>query len=166
MEHPLQPGVRGERLPDGENVLRFIRGSKDNRASEVAFILSAKDEAAELKSLSVWAEHITTPEQALAFMEANREAYPLYAVLSVAAIRQLRPEPDSPAVPHLDVVWDPLTDEVTGLPDARPGAEGHAGITGLVRPTGLPNAKLLYRSLRYKLADLANANIETVTDLP
>ena len=39
MENPLQPGARGERLPDRENVLRFIRGSKDGRASEAAFIL-------------------------------------------------------------------------------------------------------------------------------
>ncbi len=159
MPQPLQPGPPGEPLPDGEDVLRLLRASKDGRASELAFTLSPADEASVLVSLSVFARRLTRTSEALALMEPEKQAaYRRCALLGVEAIRALRPSPDSPDVPALDVVWDPL--EVSpGQPGPRPGAAGHAGITGLLRPVGLANAKLFYKSLRSQLADLANQRL-------
>ena len=166
MQKTLPPGLRGEPLPDGEDVLRLLRTSKDGRASELAFTLSPADEASALVSLSVFAHRLTTPHVTLSLMEPEkRGAYGRCALLSVEAIRALRPSPDSPNVPTLDVVWDSLGVS-PGEPNTRPGAAGHAGITGLLRPAGLANARLFYKSLRSQLADMANRRLLQVDHLP
>lgn len=161
MSQPLLPGLRGEPLPSGEEVLRLLRASKDGKFSEASFILSEEDKQSALQSLSVFARRLTAPSDARALMEPEKQgAYRLYALLAVDAIRALRPDPDSPDVHSLDAVWDPLP--------ASPGSQvagtaGHAGITGLMRPAGLSDAKLLYKSLRSQLADLANLRLSPIS---
>lgn len=160
MRQSLQPGQQGQPLPSGEDVLRLLRVSKDGRASQTSFTLSEEDKRSALQSLSVFARRLTTPYQALALMEPEKQAvYSLYALLSVDAIRALRPSPDSSDVLSLDVVWDPLP----ASPENQvAGAAGHAGITSLLRPMGLVDAKRLYLSLRSQLADLANERLSPI----
>lgn len=144
----------GEPLPDGETVLRMaIAPPLDGWGESFAFAFapSSQDEASPLQSVSVFVERLTMPEQAAMFVAPR---YTLALRLSVDAIRALRPEPDVPEVPSLDVVWEVLTN-ADGSPDTRPGASGHAGITGLVRPNAIRRS--VYRSYRLQLADLAQA---------
>jgi hypothetical protein len=93
-------------------------------------------------------------------MGDSKEAYSRYCLFNVDEVRALQLHPDVPE-PPLDVVWDPLTIAGTEEQDTRPGAEGHAGITGLLRPPGME--KLLYKNLRSQLADLANRNLRTLS---
>lgn len=160
MTEPLTPGQTGEPLPSGEIVFRLAKHSKDSletgKVSAAQFILSESDETSYLKSLSVWAKELTTPQQAQAFMTSNREAYVLAAYLDVDTVRAIRPSPDSPDVANLDVVWDRLMVDVDGLfvTDPRPGADGHAGIVGLMRPKRVE--KIYYKSIRAQLAELSH----------
>lgn len=161
MMDPVRPGQDGEPLPAGEWVLRLAVISKDfletGRASPKAFELSTEDKQGTPPRLSVWAERLTTPRQAWALV-GERPEYQLALRLNVDAIRALRPEPDSPDVPSLDVQWERLMmadGNDQWVPDPRPGAEGHAGIAGLVR--GGPVIRLHTQSLRSQLADLAAA---------
>lgn len=98
-------------------------------------------------------------------MGEKKAEYTLAAFLLTSAVRAVRPTPESDQVGLLDVVWDPLILKgETGLetPDTRPGAAGHAGITGLVRKDGIPNSRAMYKSLRSQLADLANKNLISI----
>ena len=102
--------------------------------------------------LSVWAETLTTDEQAwrLTGTRANNDAI---LRLNVALIRSLIPTPRDPPPPHLDVAWEPLMVDEPGkglVRDPRPGAIGHAGIQHLRAGT-----KEQYKSLRVQLAEMA-----------
>lgn len=159
MNERLQPGNRGEPLPAGETVLRFLKASLHGRVTDAAFELTTLDKTSPLQSLSVWAARLTSPEQAREFLGDQKDASLFYCLLGVEEIRSLRLSPESPVTP-LDVVWDPLFLSNSEERDSRPGAEGHAGITGLVRPPGME--KLLYKRLRVQLADLANKRLHTI----
>jgi hypothetical protein len=157
----LRPGQDGEPLPAGEWVLRLAPISKDfletGRPSPKAFELSTEDRKGTPPRLSVWAERLTTPRQAWV-LSGGRPEYQLALRLNVDVIRALRPEPDSPEVPSLDVQWERLmvtNENGRWVPDTRPGASGHAGIAGLLR--GGPVSRLHTQSLRSQLADLAAA---------
>jgi hypothetical protein len=161
MTNPLRAGGKGHPLPDGELVLRLItKTTGEGKVSPEEFELSTEDKRYDPPLLSVWAQQLTTPEQALGFL-TNRDACKFFSVLSADDIRLLRPEPDLADVKSLDVVWDPRTIIQNGneVLDTSPGADGHAGIIGLLRPPGLP--KLHYRSLRFKLADLATRALKS-----
>jgi hypothetical protein len=114
-------------------VLRLAVASKDFRetghVSPEVFALSTEDRREDPPRLSVWAERLTRPEQAWRLM-GEKSSYRLIVRLSVDAVRTLRPSPEIPAVPDLDVQWHPLRND-DGSPDMRPGADGHAGIVGL-----------------------------------
>jgi|SRR5579871_4551197 len=164
---PLRAGQKRERLPDGENVLRLVKKTtNDGKVPPDEFELSTLDKASELKSISTWAESLTSPEQAREFMGDKKEAYSLFCSLKVDWIRILRPDPDNTEVGSLDVVWDPLKvmqEDGTEVPDARPGAEGHSGIMGLMRPPDMPRSHFF--SLRSQLADLANTTLKQISDI-
>jgi hypothetical protein len=151
----LQPGPAGEPLPPGEWVLRLAVASKDfletGQVSPEVFALSTEDRRDGPPRLSVWAERLTRPEQAWSLM-GEKPHYRLALRLSVDAIRALRPNPDSLEVSCLDVKWHPLLAE-DGTLDPRPGAAGHAGITGL--DAGASSQR---KSWRRKLAQLASAD--------
>jgi hypothetical protein len=100
----------------------------DGKPSVEAFALSSQDEQEDPPILSVWAERLTTPAQAFRLMGSSPR-YTLLLRLNVDQIRSIVPEPsDLPKVPPLDVIW--IRHEEAGIV---PGAEGHAGITGLKR---------------------------------
>ena len=146
----LTPGARGEPLPAQETVIRLCERSKDyartRRVTPLAFKLTSEDEKHDPPMLSVFAETLTSPRQAWDLM-GRRPAYKLVARLHVDDVRLLRPDGGGHIEVALDVVWDPLEGD-------RPGADGHAGITGLKQsnPFNRPQRK----SLRSKLADLAS----------
>lgn len=165
MDDRLRPGIKGERLPDGEEVFRLQKvSSKDasltGKALPTHFELSTDDKKATPPSLSVWASDLTSPQQARVIRGVEAARLVLY--LNVDQIRSLRPEPDSPDAPYLDVVWEPLFNrDNVNVPDERPGAEGHAAIINLKHPN---MSSLDYRSLRSQLADLANQNHPLLLD--
>ena len=158
----LLPGAAGDPLPAGESILRLAIPSmhfeESGRASAAMFDLSTADRQSDPPLLSVWAEQLTTSAQAWELVGADPR-YRLVLRLNVDDVRSLRPEPDSREVPSPDVVWDPLatTDENgDSVPDPRPGAAGHAGMTGLARGGAVTQAHT--KSLRYQLARLARVS--------
>jgi hypothetical protein len=162
MKRP-QPGPTGEPLPPGEWVLRLAVASKDfletGQVSPEAFALSTEDRRDDPPRLSVWAERLTRPEQAWHLM-GEKPSYRLIVRLSVDAIRTLRPNPDIPEVPGLDVQWHPLLND-DGSPDSRSGAEGHAGLVGL--HAGSPAQR---KSWRRRLARLGSEHVRWLRQEP
>ena len=156
----LQPWQTGESLPPGEWVLRLAIASKDfletGQVSPEVFAFSTEDRADDPPRLSVWAEELTRPEQAWRLM-GGKPNYRLALRLNVDAIRALRPNPDSPEVPNLDVQWHTLLQE-DGSPDTRPGAGGHAGITRLDAGSSAQR-----KSWRRRLAGLASQHVRFIT---
>ena len=140
-----RPGPDGEPLPAGVRIIRLAVPPKDfhetGRVSPLTFKLSSKEENESPPRLSVFAEDLTTPPQAAAIL--GKPAYTLVAHLQVDQVRAVRPNPDPPGTPALDVVWRHIN-------DCRPGASGHSGITGL-------NNRLspVRKRFRAKLADIA-----------
>ncbi len=162
MTEQLQAGETGVPLPEGEIVFRLIKASKDGYALETHFSLTSADEENSLKAISVWAETRTTPEQARVFMGERTLSYEVFCRLNVDRVRELTLS--ELARPPLDVVWDTLFQDGINIPDARPGASGHSGITGLARPPGMP--KIVYKQLRTQLADLANEDLNLLSEDP
>jgi hypothetical protein len=138
-------GEDGAPLPHGEWVLRLSARPKDfhvnGKAPPIAFKLSTTETQEKMPKLSVFAESLTTPEQAWTIAGAKKN-HELVLRLSVDAIRALRPGADAPSAETLDVVWHHIADPL-------PGAEGHAGVTGLDGT----NRKIFRR----KLTDIAQA---------
>jgi len=126
-------------------VIRLAQRSKDfdehGRVSANTFRLSSEEQRQKPARLSVFVEELTTPKQAAEIL--GRSQYTLAALLEVDRVRIIRPDPDPPGTPGLDVHWHPINNN-------RPGAAGHAGITGLDH-----REKIVQRSFRAKLADLA-----------
>lgn len=93
-----------------EVVLRHLfHKSTDGKPSPEDFILSSADKREEPSSLSVWATSRTTPDEAREFLLGpSRSKCTTYSLLPVGGIRAVRPDPDSPSVPYLDVIWVPL----------------------------------------------------------
>jgi hypothetical protein len=88
-----------------------------------------------------------------------------FARCSVSQARVVRPS-DKEAIGFGFLVPEVIAIRVGELPGLRvfrvpleppesllPGADGHCGIVGLDRPTGMPNGKNLFYALRAKLAD-------------
>lgn len=151
MSNTRIPGQKGEPLPVGLIVVRLGRPSlyeaETLQVNPLHFELSSEDKTSELKSLSVWVVELTPPIVARSLMGEKRGEYTLALHLKVDDVRNINLQPDAPN-PPLDVVWDPI--EV-------PQAEGHAGITGLMRPDNAPRA--VYKALRAKLARISTIEI-------
>jgi hypothetical protein len=155
----LQPDQTGVSLPAGEWVLRIASVPKDfqetGQINPEVFALSTEDRREHPPRLSVWAEKLTSPEQAWLLM-GGRPNYRLALRLNVDAIRALQPNPELPEVPDLDVQWHALLDE-DGSPDTRAGTEGHAGITGLDAGSSAQR-----KSFRRRLARLAGQDVHWI----
>jgi hypothetical protein len=162
MDKP-QSGRTGEPLPSGEWVLRLAVASKDfletGQVSPEAFALSTEDRRDDPPRLSVWAERLTRPEQAWHLL-GEKPNYRLIVRLNVDTIRALRPSPDTPELPGLDVQWHSLQND-DGRPDTRLGAEGHAGLVGL--HSGSPAQR---KSWRRRLARLGSEDVRWLHEEP
>ena len=158
----LQPGADGEPLPSGEWVSRVCKKKNASKSGDIIhegqFGPTDKEKKEDPKHrISVWAEKLTTEEQAFGFTGTDSENAVL-ARLNVDDVRNLRPEPDSEDIPHLQVEWHYriVTDEAgSRIQDPSPGAKGHAGIRDLTRGN-----KIQRRSLRVQLAELAQKEYE------
>lgn len=108
------------------------------------FTLSSRDKAQPVPKFSVYVKGLTTERQAC-LLVGDGTTHRLIARLRVAAIRAISAQDY-----RLNAVWDDaLLDD--GTPDARPGVQGHAGITGLNRP---PNVeKLVFKKLQARLVN-------------
>jgi DUF2934 family protein len=151
----LCPGSDGEPLPASTLVFRIGKRVHLNSQAlarrevlEIFFKPSSEDEESPGQRLSIWAEDLTLPDQAWDFTGRD-PAKTVVACLSVAAIRSIEP-PDQ--FEPLEVEWEQAL-----LPDgsrnAKPGAEGHCGISGLLQ--GGKRDKLRRKELRSRLADKA-----------
>ncbi|MFN8495730.1 MAG: hypothetical protein U0350_49520 [Caldilineaceae bacterium] len=142
-------------MPGGITVLRLAKLSKDiiesRRANETHFSLSTEDEKSELQSLTVWIKQLTSAITARELMGETKSAYGVVLYLNVDDVRAIRVSEDFLTAP-LNVVWEP---------DDRLGAEGHAGIIGLMRPPG--GERLKYKALRARLAQIAT--VEFLPDM-
>jgi hypothetical protein len=159
-----------EQLPNDCSVIRLARLPKDFEekgqilaiqvnASAEDFALSSTDRKSLPPHLSVWAEYLTTPEQAYSFLPSNsssRLAFRLNVGDICSIVGSLDQERKFPNL--LNVIWIFLAERDR---QNRPGAEGHAGITGLCQgsmPVDLleRESKKLRKDLRSKLAELAS----------
>lgn len=138
----------GERLPSDRHVLRA--GVRDRHGPEepIGLDFHRSDEDKKTGRVTVWDRDRTTPEQVLS-MVRHPEGRP---VLDIAVS-----EIESRGYKKLGygeqadmiVVRDPLPCEDR----KKPGADGHCGIEGLIRPPGVDRTD--YREL---LDDLASAS--------
>ena len=123
---------------------------------------SSDDEKSPGKRLSIWVEELTIADQAWTMMGSE----PSKTVVACITVDQIRAV-ESPAPFHpLDVVWErALTRE--GQPNTHPGAEGHAGITGLLQGGGGKLDKDRRKQLRSMLADKASISpVPVPHDIP
>ena len=137
------------RLQDSDIVYRLLRGAEGG-VRDSHFELSSADRIAKQVTLSVWSIARTKPNEALSFIPSQSSSPTHYCELKVFEVRSMTIS-SLPLSNPLDVVWVPL------VGDQRAGASGHAGISGLLKPPGME--KLLYKQLRWKLADLANLRL-------
>ncbi|AGA28300.1 hypothetical protein [Singulisphaera acidiphila] len=164
----IHPGDDGDPLPTGEWVIRLVKLSKDGYVSPEMFELSTNEKNAIPPRLSVWAEKLTSDEQAWQLTGCNLSKNTI-ASLNIDTIRSLVPEPNSPETHHLEVEWEPkrlrdgegkliLGEDGMPILDSKPGAKGHAGIRYLREGT-----KAQYKSLRSQLAEKANQKLRTIS---
>jgi hypothetical protein len=123
-----------------------------------AFELSSLDKKSIPPHLSVWVDVLTTPEQAYSFLPKDSPCR-LVIRLKVAEICQtVGCSSDGTEHPGLlAVIWvHRMINTPNGQPsrDFRPGALGHAGITGLDEQS--VSNKILRKDLRAQLAELAS----------
>ena len=157
----LVPGTDGESLPAGTLVFRIGKGADLNqvavdqrKASEIFFKPSSEDERSPGKRLSIWVEELTIADQAWAIMGSrpNKTVVVCLSVDDIVAVES--PAPFHSLVPE----WErALLDD--GSVNTHPGAEGHAGISGLCQ--GRENSKTdkeLRKALRSRLADKARVS--------
>ena len=126
---------------------------EQKKPPEILFKPSSEDEDSPGKRLSIWVEELTLPDQGWAFMGCD-PAKTMVACLAVDAIQAIQaPEPFAP----LGAEWEQAL-----LPDGSvnnlPGAEGHAGIKGLVQGGNGKTDRKRRKALRSKLADIAEVS--------
>ncbi|MEG4582985.1 hypothetical protein QUA71_25720 [Microcoleus sp. MON1_C5] len=166
-------------VPDVCCVLRLARPPKDFAEKgnilaiqlEEDFNLSTEDKKSVPPHLSVWVDYLTTPEQAYKFLPENSPRK-LVLCLKVNEIRQIQANSGQCVYPNLlNVIWVYIYCKVKdkSVKDPRPGAEGHAGITGLEEDSVTneltkSQKKLLRKDLRSKLAELASKNYSHIKE--
>ena len=162
MADTLQRGTPNESLPEQAVVLRACRLPLNYEAGQALsrnifnFSLSSRDKEVPEPKLSVYVKELTTERQASRLV-GDGNTHRLIARLAVSLIRQI-----VVGEYRLNAVWDTALLEDGITPDNRPGANGHAGITGLHRP---PHAeKTIFKALQVRLADAVGQNYIVIDD--
>jgi hypothetical protein len=127
---PLVPGEDGTPVPPGEWVIRVGFPSKDGNPNAKIFELSSADKADLPVRLSVYAECVTSHDDAWRLTGAKSKYNQIYR-LNVDSIREIPSANALPQTATLDVEW--ATAYLPGegnerRKDDRAGAEGHCGI--------------------------------------
>lgn len=142
----IRPGRDGEPLPRGTLVFRIGKSAqpspeaqRQRKALPVMFEPSSADKASASKCISIWVEELTVADQGWAMMGAN----PKNTVVACLEADAICGVPAQPGFQPMRTVW-----EAARLPNGdlntHPGAEGHAGIWGLIQGEGnLDKAKKL-----------------------
>lgn len=152
----MEREIDGRPLDVDRNVVRMwyrtsLHNGSGSGALVAAFELSSEDKNANQPYLSVFEKSNTTLDQAKIFTGKN-----LALSLSVSEVRELI-NPNYPDY-RLNICWYRKTvtigDQI--IPDERPGAAGHCGIIGLLRPPNL--SRTLWKWFRVRLADIAFSN--------
>lgn len=153
----LQPGEDGEPLPEATPVFRIAKNNEINdvaasgrRALEILFKPTSDDEKSPGQRLSIWVEEMTLPDQAWAIMGFDPKKTIVACLNSDDVMAVDAPEPFE----GLRAEWEAalLTD---GGRNNQPGAEGHAGIHGLIQGGDGKLDKARRKDMRSKLADKA-----------
>jgi hypothetical protein len=130
------------------------------------FELSSEDKKSEGQRLSIWAEELTIADQAWDFMGA-REECDIVACLCVDGILSIPPQTD---FEQPRVEWEKalmIDAEGRVIPNDRPGAEGHCGITGLNQGGNGRVHKNRRKEMRSDLADAAQLSpVPVPHDIP
>jgi hypothetical protein len=160
----IRPGKDGEPLPPGTLVFRVGTNSQLNvvaiqqhKVSPIMFEPSSGDKESVGKRISIWVEHLTVADRAWAIMGSK----PTYTVVACLDSEKVRAIPAPAGFQPLDAEWEQAVrpDEHGNLvPNTAPGAEGHAGIRGLIQGGNGKEDKLKRKELRSKLADVAEAS--------
>ncbi len=165
----IRPGDDGANLPPGTLVFRIGKKAylnpealKKKKALEVMFKPSSSDEKSPGKRLSIWVEELTIADQGWSIM-GSEPSNTVVACLNVDEIRAVAPPTPFQS---LEVEWErALTED--GEPNTHPGAEGHAGITGLLQGGNGKMDKERRKLLRSILADKANISpVPVPHDIP
>ncbi len=152
----LRPGKDGDAVPTGTLMFRIGKRTelspeamRQGKASPAMFILGSGEQR-----LSIWVEELTIADQAWDFMGAKPE-HKIVACLTVDKILAIPPQPgfDPPRVEWEEALT--LDGEGNQVPNTRPGAQGHAGITGLNQGGEGKAHKGQRRAMRSDLADAA-----------
>jgi hypothetical protein len=146
----------------GKNAHLSPEALEKKKPLEVMFKPSSRDEKSRGQRLSIWVEELTIADQGWAMM-GSEPSNTVVACLNVDQIRAVEsPAPFQP----LDVVWEQALTE-DGQPNTHPGAEGHAGITGLIQGGNGKMDKDRRKLLRSRLADKANISpVPVPHDIP
>ncbi len=123
-------------------MIRLTVPSNDGKVSPEAFALSTEDRKQTPPRLSVFGASRTTALQAWGIM-GRKPKYTVVARVQAGRIRSI--VPGSNCSSSLDVRWDRIESEL-------PGADGHAGLTGL----DVPSQSTQRKTYRLLLADAAN----------
>jgi hypothetical protein len=182
-QNPVTQGADGTAVEETLFVLRCVEPPHDYQIGglvlpaqmvqiESGFQLSSADEKSTPPHLSVWVEPLTTVEQAYRFLPENSKRKTLALRIQISCIKQIFATESGLDYPHLlDVVW-------VHIESSEPGAEGHAGITGLddasiklsLKSRGYPiltkrQVKNIRKDLRAQLAELASQDAQLVRDM-
>lgn len=115
---------------------------------------SSADKKSESKCISIWVEALTVADQAWAMMGAK----PANTVVACFRADAVAAVPAQPGFAPMRTVWETAVvdngDDTTS-PNNHPGADGHAGLWGLLQGGGGNADKAKRLALRSALADLA-----------
>ena len=167
------PGKDGEPVPAGTQVFRIgksiqpsAEAKRTGRVSPEMFELSSDDKNSKGQRLSIWVEELTIADQAWDFMGGKPEC-DLVACLCVDGIQSIPTQED---FEQPRVEWEmALAIDAEGgvIPNGRPGAQGHCGITGLNQGGNGRVHKNRRKAMRSDLADAAHLSpVPVPHDIP
>jgi len=165
----LRAGKDGDAVPPGTLIFRIGKRTKlspealrKGKASPEMFVLGSEDKESEGQRLSIWVEELTIADQAWDFMGGKPE-HNIVACLTVDKILAIPPQPgfEPPRVEWEEALM--IDGEGKQVPNTRPGAEGHTGITGLNQGG---DGKIHKRQRSEMRSDLADAAVLSPVPVP
>lgn len=153
----IRPGQDGAPLPQGTLIFRIGKGAKlspeairQGKAMPVMFEPSSSDEESPSKRISVWVEELTVADQGWAMMGSN----PANTVAACLNADDIITAAVPPEFQPMRTCWETARLD-DGSVNTHPGAEGHAGIWGLIQGGKGKQDSKRRGALRSILADLA-----------
>jgi hypothetical protein len=153
----FRQGQDGEPLPAGTLIFRIGKGAKlsqeairEGKALPMMFEPSSDDKKSVSKCISVWVEELTVADQGWAIMGSN----PANTLAACMNADDVCGAPAQDGFNPMHTCWETAKHDDESL-NTDPGAEGHAGIWGLIQGGNGKTDKMKREALRSVLADLA-----------